>query len=341
MKNIAKNVQLFFTGAVSGPPDRLVLEATNHCNRSCFFCGAAQEMSNVQRGFMEWSLFLRLADQAKEISPAIVSLHAHGEPLLHPQIVEMVAELKKRELVTEIVTNGDLLTFELSQKLLHAGLDQLIISHPAISRENWQSCRTEPHSKEIDTKLGEALDVWQGAGKTVTIRCLVFKEYVPRKVASVREYLHTWLSKVAVSGVEFWLYQPWPGHVLEDQIPHIHKHAKICWPAMGNLSVSWKGEVSPCPYDVTGELVFKNQPAATLGEMYSSQEMRRFRRQTIRKAKSRHSLCKKCLINRVPAQFTSVDGREYQGLSGQPQEEWLKQKGRECWLQLIQKSPGK
>ena len=51
-----------------------------------------------------------------------------GEPLSHPNIAEMIAEANGIGFKTELITNGALLTSELSVKLINAGLDSIVVS---------------------------------------------------------------------------------------------------------------------------------------------------------------------------------------------------------------------
>jgi radical SAM protein with 4Fe4S-binding SPASM domain len=286
---------------------------------------------------MDWDLFIQLADEAEKIHPLSVSLHAHGEPLLHPRIAEMVGELTKRGLDTEIVTNGDFLTPELSLKLLKAGLQRLVISHPTISPENWQACRDEPFSPRFDEKIKDAIIIWQGEKNRITLRCLVFPDKVPQKVKSTREYIRKWIEIPGVREVEFWLYQPWPDHVLEEELRCIHRDPKVCSVGLQTLLVSWKGEVSPCSFDIHGELVLGTYPDASLQGLYNSKKLRKFRQQTIRCSAARPIVCKKCLVTRVPVVLAHVFSDDYLQIDPPLRDEWIKKMGRECWLELVRK----
>jgi radical SAM protein with 4Fe4S-binding SPASM domain len=338
MNDVVKNTLLFLNGSLHSPLEKLVIEPTNFCNRACFFCGAAQSIAKIRRGFMEWDLFIQLAEEAEKIRPVSVSLHAHGEPLLHPHIAEMVEELSKRDLVTEIVTNGDFLTPELSRKLLDAGLHRLVISHPAISPENWQICRNEPFSPQIDERIREAIRIWQGTENRVTLRCLVFADKVQQKAKATREYIRKWLDTPGVREVEFWLYQPWPDHVLETELRCIHRDPKVCSVALQTLFVSWKGDISPCSFDIHGELVLGTFPEVSLRSLYNSKKLRVFRRQTIRRSTFRPPVCKKCLVNRVPAVLAQIHSEDFLQIDPSLRDKWIKQRGTECWLQLVQKN---
>jgi Predicted Fe-S oxidoreductases len=62
-----------------------------------------------------------------------------GEPLLHPQIAEMVRLAKMYHVAdtVEILSNGSLLTKEMADSLLSAGLDRLVISLQGISAKKY------------------------------------------------------------------------------------------------------------------------------------------------------------------------------------------------------------
>jgi MoaA/NifB/PqqE/SkfB family radical SAM enzyme len=60
-----------------------------------------------------------------------------GEPLIHPDIVRMVAEASSRGKRTELLSNGTLLSIEMSEALLEAGLDKLWVSIESLNEEDY------------------------------------------------------------------------------------------------------------------------------------------------------------------------------------------------------------
>lgn len=106
------------------------------CNFRCGFCIYA--LDRDQHGyisdvpFMKMDLYRKCIDDMKRFPRPLKMLRfaAIGEPLLHPEIAEMVAYAKEAGIAqsVDIVTNGSLLTHELSDKLIDAGLDRLRIS---------------------------------------------------------------------------------------------------------------------------------------------------------------------------------------------------------------------
>jgi MoaA/NifB/PqqE/SkfB family radical SAM enzyme len=51
-----------------------------------------------------------------------------GEPLLHPELDEIIRRIRRHGILAGLITNGYLLTPERISRLNHAGLDQLQIS---------------------------------------------------------------------------------------------------------------------------------------------------------------------------------------------------------------------
>lgn len=78
---------------------------------------------------MSFDLFRDVLDQLASKKIFQLSLHLIGEPLLHPQIMEMVRYAKSRGLpYVRFATNATLLNEDLSRDLIDSGLDSLTIS---------------------------------------------------------------------------------------------------------------------------------------------------------------------------------------------------------------------
>lgn len=118
------------------------------CNFHCNYC--LHSMSNEElkkkgftRQFMDFDIYKKAIDDAQNFNGQIKALifAGHGEPLMHKDIAEMVAYAKKTDKFEriEIVTNGSLLTTELSDHLIEAGLDRLRISLQGVDEEEYAS----------------------------------------------------------------------------------------------------------------------------------------------------------------------------------------------------------
>ena len=81
---------------------RLQVEITTRCNLNCEYC--LRRFARIERRDMSIETFERILD---EFDPDIVALYGFGEPLLHPQLIDMIRKANKRA-ETVLVTNGTL-----------------------------------------------------------------------------------------------------------------------------------------------------------------------------------------------------------------------------------------
>ena len=81
-------------------------------------------------GHMKLETFKLLIDQA-EGNVEFISLASRGEPLLCPDIVEMLAYTKDKFLNLKINTNASLLDEKISHAILESGIKTLVFSADA------------------------------------------------------------------------------------------------------------------------------------------------------------------------------------------------------------------
>jgi len=116
----------------------------HRCNFRCTYClhslpGETLQSMGFKKEILPFSVFQRAIDDMRTFSKPLKSLifAGHGEPLLHPDIARMVAYAKEKQVAerVEIVTNGSLLTNDLSDDLISAGLDRLRISVQGVNAD--------------------------------------------------------------------------------------------------------------------------------------------------------------------------------------------------------------
>ncbi len=93
------------------------------CNLACTYCNEYDDHSKpVPLGTVRQRL-----DLLAGLGTTIVTISG-GEPLLHPDLDEIVAHIRRRHAIAGMITNGYLLTAERIKRLNRAGLDHLQIS---------------------------------------------------------------------------------------------------------------------------------------------------------------------------------------------------------------------
>jgi MoaA/NifB/PqqE/SkfB family radical SAM enzyme len=93
------------------------------CNLSCAYCN---EYDTTSKPVPTAVMFQRL-DRLADLGTTIVTISG-GEPLLHPELDEIIAHIRRRNIIAGMITNGYLLTAERIRRLNRAGLEHLQIS---------------------------------------------------------------------------------------------------------------------------------------------------------------------------------------------------------------------
>ncbi len=105
-------------------PNYVQFEITNECNLTCKMC--PREVLGVQFINMNFEMFKKLIDKLHGVN--MVSLTGWGEPLVHPNLIEMIKYCKSKGLITKFTTNGVLFTPALLEGVLNSGLDEITFS---------------------------------------------------------------------------------------------------------------------------------------------------------------------------------------------------------------------
>lgn len=109
-------------------PSHIDIEPASACQMRCPMCYTTYMPENL-KGLMKWDLYTKIIDEAAARKVYSIKLSWRGEPLLNKRIVDMVKYAKDKGIKeVAFLTNGELLTHEMSEKLVDAGLDWLSIS---------------------------------------------------------------------------------------------------------------------------------------------------------------------------------------------------------------------
>ncbi len=93
------------------------------CNLACTYCNEFDDFSKP----VATDLMLRRVDKLKELGTSVVTISG-GEPLLHPDLDDIIHRMHEQRVVSGLITNGYLLTADRIQRLNNAGLEWLQIS---------------------------------------------------------------------------------------------------------------------------------------------------------------------------------------------------------------------
>jgi MoaA/NifB/PqqE/SkfB family radical SAM enzyme len=93
------------------------------CNLSCAYCNEFDDHSSP----VPLEEMYRRLDRLAGMGTAVITISG-GEPLLHPELDQIIARIRRRGMMAGLITNGYLLTAERIARLNRAGLEHLQIS---------------------------------------------------------------------------------------------------------------------------------------------------------------------------------------------------------------------
>ncbi|MFQ5723968.1 MAG: radical SAM protein [Terriglobia bacterium] len=96
---------------------------TRRCNLSCTYCNEFDDHSPP----VPLEELSRRVDRLASFGTSIITISG-GEPLLHPELDELIRRIRRHGIIAGLITNGYLLTRERIERLNRAGLEHLQIS---------------------------------------------------------------------------------------------------------------------------------------------------------------------------------------------------------------------
>ena len=119
---------------------KLYIEPTSNCNLHCRTC--IRNSWDEPTGMMDKEAFERIIVGIEKLPlRPTVFFGGFGEPLSHPEIVEMIRRANVIGSRTELITNGTLLTEGMSRSLIQAGLDRLWVSLDGATPSSYSDVR--------------------------------------------------------------------------------------------------------------------------------------------------------------------------------------------------------
>jgi len=238
-------------------PYMVALEVTNECPFDCIMCPRTQRKEGS--GYMSLDLFQKIIDEcSKNRSMIELVFTGMGEPLLHPQILEMFRIAKSAGIPTvRVVTTALLLTKDKINTILESpGLDQISISLDAFTPETYQKVKGSPHFQKVLANIEYFLNQRNERGcwkPFVNLHILKMKE----TAAEIKDFVKKWEPKLE-KGDQILIkgFHTFSGSVKDRRVePSEDKGKRFpCRQIWELCYISWDGDVMPCCVDVLKKL---------------------------------------------------------------------------------------
>ena len=218
-----------------------------------------------------------------------------GEPLLHPQLPDMIRDARAYHIYTIVSTNAQAMTPELAQRLMEAGLNRIIVSIDGLSEESYGAYRVGGNlarSPDARRWLREAKQKTD-ARCTIEMQCLRLRTNEHEWDEMQRRYRELGADRLVFKTAQ--LYDYADGHPLmptdlrysryvpgKDGKYHRRTLRPGCYRTWSGCVITTAGEVLPCCYDKQGAHSYGNIMQTSLRSLFQSESAQRFRRQALR-----------------------------------------------------------
>jgi tungsten cofactor oxidoreducase radical SAM maturase len=141
---------------------KVYIEVTTACNLNCAMC--VRQVWQDRLGSMSEATFHSVLEGLREFPDLKrIVFGGYGEPLLHPRLLDMVAQIHSLGACISLITNGVLLEQRLAEELIRAGVDTLVVSLDSMHIQAYQEAK-------LEGGLDRVLDNLQGLSELIRDR---------------------------------------------------------------------------------------------------------------------------------------------------------------------------
>lgn len=285
-------------------PFLVFIDPADVCNFQCKFCptGNRALIKKINRtsGLMDFNLYKKIIGDLCEFEDPIkvLRLYKDGEPLMHPQLPEMIKYAKDSGCARQIdtTTNGSLLNPDKNIELIEAGLDRIHISLEGLSEEAYKNF------------AGYRINFKQFVGNIRHFyehrkNCLVCIKIIGDGLSKTEKDRffdmfgdisdHIFIEHIAPC---------WPKFEMVDAIPNQDmgiygqpiKEVEVCPYIFYSTSINSDGNVSLCFLDWSREMIIGDVKSETLKDIWNNETLLKYRKMHLQKNRKSHPICSVC-----------------------------------------------
>ena len=285
-------------------PTFVSVEPANVCQLKCPACpvglrnNVITELRNKER-LMPREVWLRVLSEIRETAHTI-QFYFQGEPLLHPDLPQMIREAHEADLYTIVSTNAQALTQERAEALVASGLNRIIISMDGLTEESYNAYRV---GGSLDKTKAAIRYLREAKGNTIIeLQCLRLRTNEHEWREFKRVYKQLGADRLVFKTAQ--LYDYANGHSLmptdprysrytkgADGLYHRKKLGRGCLRVWSGVVVTTNGDVLPCCYDKAHAYAYGNIMDTPMRELFQNEKAIEFRKAAMHE---QPEICKEC-----------------------------------------------
>jgi radical SAM protein with 4Fe4S-binding SPASM domain len=274
-------------------PMMVVLSFVYVCNARCPNC--PYNNSDIRKAyddalFMPEHIFKKIADECGNYG-AYLRLSGGGEPMLHPQAVELMVYAKQHGTKIGLITNGSRFTKENLTTLIEAKVDVIEFSVDAPDEETYTWVRPGLDWEKLNRNVRLAIDI----RNTLHADTRIITSVINQEGVDVQAAEQYW-SKI-VDNVQIRKYLTW-GYNEDnsaDSTPYLPPEERVPCPWLfERLNIDSRGDVTLCGEDIAFNEKFANVMERSIKEIWNGPEFIYFREKHLTRHGDDIPICKQC-----------------------------------------------
>ncbi len=275
-------------------PMMCVLSFIYVCNAKCPNCPYTEtdiRSDYKDRLLMNEDTFKIIADQCGEYN-AWIRLSGGGEPMLHPQAVELIEYSKKKNARVGLITNGSKFTEESSRRILEAGVDMIEFSVDASDPETYSKFRAGLDFGLLLSNVKRMVELRDKLKSPTKI----IASGINQKEVDIEEVEKFW--SPLVDNFQKRKYLTWgytDSSKSADETPYLSPEEHIPCPFLfERLNIDSRGKVMVCGFDIAAVTDMGNVHDRSIKEIWHGEGFEHYRQKHLSNKGHEIELCKNC-----------------------------------------------
>ena len=271
------------------------------CNSNCIMCVHGHNdlyNEHYYNDYMPRTVFERLVDECAEHGCPSVGMSQINEPLLDPDFIERTQYVAGKGIMDiHINTNGQLLTEDISKKILDLGVTRLCVSLDAITEQTFKTIRRGLDFTTVLRNLNTLLELKAARNYDLPVVRVSFllQEANKHELEAFNDY---WVNKVDYVSVQRYVpISPFENDARSHAIAEAPTRGEQrCSYPYESLFVHGDGTVVPCAAHRARHISVGNIYTSSLYDIWHSEAMQRLREAHKHGDVSATALCSSCLF---------------------------------------------
>jgi len=274
-------------------PMMCVLSFVYVCNLQCPNC--PYNNSDIRTKykdalFMPERIFKKIADECG-IYNSYIRISGGGEPMLHPQAVELMEYAKSKNARIGLITNGSRFSEESLARLIRAQVDMIEFSVDASDEETYNKVRPGGDFNTVVRNVKTAVSIRNREKSNTKIIVSVINQ-IGVDVEEAKKFWGAIVDDVQIRKYLTWGYNK---DQSADSTPYLPPHERVPCPWLfERLNIDSRGDVTICGEDIAFAEKFGNILEESIKDIWHGERFTYLRKKHLSRQGDEIPICSKC-----------------------------------------------